>query len=201
MIEIAKKYQGIAAGPENGIKGYQLTYMIAYIRDMALQNNIVAESFETSCPWSNVSALCKNVKQAIYDAGIKYGKQTVKTMWVSFRVTQLYETGAAIYVYFSIKYDNLPMDKVSDIYEEVETRSREEVFRMGGCISHHHGVGKLRKRFMEQSFSNIDMHGQMFRALKNEVDPKNIFAVNNTIYRNAEEREKDMACKVDLEEL
>ena len=52
LIAIAKKYQGVVAGPENGIKGYQLTYMIAYIRDMALQSNIVAESFETSCPWS-----------------------------------------------------------------------------------------------------------------------------------------------------
>lgn len=36
MIRIAKKYKGIVGGPDNGIKGYQLTYMIAYIRDLAL---------------------------------------------------------------------------------------------------------------------------------------------------------------------
>lgn len=117
-------------------------------------------------------------------------------MWVSFRVTQLYETGAAIYVYFSIKYDHLPFDKVSDIYEEIEAKSRDEVFKMGGCISHHHGVGKLRKRFMEQSFPNIDMHCEMYRAIKKQVDPKNIFACNNTIYKDASEREKDMALKI-----
>ena len=52
MYRIAKKYQGLAAGADNGIKGYQLTYMIAYIRDFCLLNNVVAESFETSCPWS-----------------------------------------------------------------------------------------------------------------------------------------------------
>jgi len=52
MIEIAKKYQGMAAGEENGLKGYQLTYMIAYIRDIIIENNGIAESFETSCPWS-----------------------------------------------------------------------------------------------------------------------------------------------------
>ena len=52
MIEIAKKYGGIAGGSENAIKGYQLTYMIAYIRDMAMNAHVVAESFETSCPWS-----------------------------------------------------------------------------------------------------------------------------------------------------
>lgn len=52
MMEIAAKYGGMSGGAENGIKGYQLTYMIAYIRDFCLLNNVVAESFETSCPWS-----------------------------------------------------------------------------------------------------------------------------------------------------
>lgn len=36
LIKISKKYGGMAAGRENGIKGYQLTYMIAYIRDFCL---------------------------------------------------------------------------------------------------------------------------------------------------------------------
>jgi len=92
------------------------------------------------------------------------------------------------------------LDKVSDIYEEIEVKSREEVFRNGGCISHHHGVGKLRKRFMEKTYPNLKMHNEMYRALKNQVDPKNIFAVNNTIYRNEEEREQDMAPKVIIKE-
>ena len=70
-------------------------------------------------------------------------------MFVSFRITQLYETGAAVYVYFSITYDTLPMEKVVDIYEDIENRSREATLAWGGCISHHHGIGKLRKRFMD----------------------------------------------------
>jgi len=36
MFKIAAKYNGLSGGAENGIKGYQLTYMIAYIRDFAL---------------------------------------------------------------------------------------------------------------------------------------------------------------------
>ena len=86
MFEIAAKYGGISGGGENGLKGYQLTYMIAYIRDFCLLNGVVGESFETSCPWGNVSSLCKNVKQAIYDAGARHGIKE-NEMWVSFRVT------------------------------------------------------------------------------------------------------------------
>jgi len=52
MIDISKKYDGLVGGAENGSRGYQLTYMIAYIRDFVIENNIIAESFETSCPWS-----------------------------------------------------------------------------------------------------------------------------------------------------
>ena len=36
MFAIAKKYGGLSGGSENGIKGYQLTFMIAYIRDFCL---------------------------------------------------------------------------------------------------------------------------------------------------------------------
>lgn len=47
--------------------------MIAYVRDFCLWMGQVAESFETSCPWSKVSSLCKNVKESIYLAGEKHG--------------------------------------------------------------------------------------------------------------------------------
>lgn len=113
-------------------------------------------------------------------------------MFVSFRVTQLYETGAAVYVYFSIKYDTLPMEKVVDIYEDVEHRTRQVVMQYGGSISHHHGVGKLRKRFMEKSLSDINLHSKMMQSIKQSIDPKNVFAINNTLYATEEERKKDL---------
>ena len=114
-------------------------------------------------------------------------------MFVSFRVTQLYETGAAVYVYFSITYDKIPMDKVVDIYEDIEHRVRKVVIENGGCVSHHHGVGKLRKRFMEHTTTNLNM--QALEGVKDKLDPKNIFGVNNTIYRSEEERTRDLKDK------
>ena len=71
--KIAKKHMGMSAGSENGIRGYFLTFVIAYIRDFACWHNFVAESFETSCPWSNVSTLCKNVGQRLLKACINRG--------------------------------------------------------------------------------------------------------------------------------
>jgi len=82
------------------------------------------------------------------------------------------------------------MDKVVDIYEDVEHRSREACFLYGGSISHHHGVGKLRKRFMNKTASPINV--TFLNGIKESIDPKNIFAANNTIYRDEEEQAADI---------
>ena len=103
-------------------------------------------------------------------------------MFVSFRVTQLYETGACVYVYFSINWDKLKMEETVDIYEEMEARIREAVLAEGGSISHHHGVGKLRKRFMDHTATNLNRRA--LHGIKSALDPTNVFGVNNTFYAN-----------------
>jgi alkyldihydroxyacetonephosphate synthase len=142
-MKIAKKYQGMAGGAENGLRGYLLTFLIAYTRDFAQQYYVAAESFETSCPWSNVSTLCSRTKQRIIDEAHKQGFSEDK-IWISFRVTQLYETGAAIYVYFALAHRGIE-GNIIEKYEIVEDAARDEVMNAGGCISHHHGIGKIRK--------------------------------------------------------
>jgi hypothetical protein len=58
---IAAKYGGIVGGAENGKRGYLLTFVIAYIRDIAFDYRYIAESFETSCPHSCVDKVSEVV--------------------------------------------------------------------------------------------------------------------------------------------
>ena len=41
-------------------------------------------------------------------------------------------------------------DDLVEKYEAVEDAARDEVMLAGGSISHHHGVGKIRKKFYER---------------------------------------------------
>jgi alkyldihydroxyacetonephosphate synthase len=66
-LATAKKFNGMAAGAENGMRGYLLTFLIAYMRDFGCEHKISAESFETSVQWSNVSTLCKRVTKRIHE--------------------------------------------------------------------------------------------------------------------------------------
>lgn len=49
-------------------------------------------------------------------------------------------------------------------YEEIEDAARIEVMRNGGSISHHHGVGKLRKKFLVNSIGDVGL--EMIRSVK-----------------------------------
>ncbi|CAE7591427.1 AGPS [Symbiodinium sp. KB8] len=105
VYEIGRKYGGIKGGEQNGIRGYFLTYMIAYLRDYAMRYGFIAESFETSVPWSNVLSLCHDVKARIHRECKAVGVK--KTPFVSCRVTQAYDTGAAVYFYFGFSWVGL----------------------------------------------------------------------------------------------
>ena len=95
-----------------------------------------------------------------------------------------------MYVYFGFNYDGINREKVVEIYEDIENDCRDEIMKHGGSISHHHGVGKIRKRFMKRTMSETGLN--FMDDIKKAFDPNNIFAANNTIYREEGEEEREM---------
>lgn len=175
VYDIAAKFGGLAAGEDNGQRGYMLTFVIAYLRDLGMEYYVIGESFETSVPWDRVLDICRNVKARIIgeckNKGVQF--QPLSTC----RVTQTYDTGACVYFYFAFNYRGLS-DPVH-VYEQVERAAREEILANGGSLSHHHGVGKLRKEWMRETVSNVGMG--MLQSVKDYVDPKNIFGNRNLL--------------------
>lgn len=170
---LAKKFGGMKAGEENGKRGYQLTFGIAYIRDFVMNHYFLAESFETSVSWSQVLPLCENVKQRIHAEHQKRGLPGKP--FVTCRVTQIYETGVCVYFYFGYYFKGVAHP--SEIYHEMEEAAREEVLKNGGSLSHHHGIGKLREKFLPQIKSETALHWA--REVKKAVDPQNVFGAGN----------------------
>lgn len=173
VYEIAKKHSGFPAGAENGQRGYQLTWGIAYIRDFVMDHWVIAESFETSVPWSKLTTMVDNVKRRVLQEHKAHGLPGLP--FITARVTQVYDTGACVYFYFAFSYKGLA--NPTHTFHEIENVAREEILRSGGSLSHHHGVGKLRQHFMHQILSPAAL--QMHDALKKAVDPQNIFGAGN----------------------
>lgn len=173
LYAIAARHGGMKAGSENGRRGYQLTYSIAYIRDFLMNYYIIAESFETSVAWSDALALCTNVKKRLSE---EYARRKLPGKpFVTARVTQIYRTGVCIYFYFGFYYKGVPNPQ--EVYLELENIARDEILKAGGSLSHHHGVGKLRQAYLPRIMSPAAV--QWKRDLKKSLDPANIFGAGN----------------------
>jgi alkyldihydroxyacetonephosphate synthase len=170
---LAARHRGLRAGAENGERGYQLTFAIAYIRDFMMRHWVLGESFETAVPWSRALALCANVKERLWQEHAKRGLPG--RPFVSCRVTQLYETGVCLYFYFAIHYKGV--EDASEVFAELERAARDEILRSGGSLSHHHGIGKLRQPFLDRVFAPAALAWR--ERLKQAVDPENLFACGN----------------------
>ena len=170
---IAKRHGGTCGGAANGRHGYDLTYCIAYFRDFVIKYYVLGDSFETSVPWTRALTLCDNVKRNVNDAYA--ARQLPGRPFISCRVTQVYPTGVAIYFYLAFYHKGV--DDPCRVYSELERVARDTILKSGGALSHHHGVGKKRAAFLSHVMSPIGR--QMSRAIKDAVDPTNVFGINN----------------------
>ncbi|CAH2106121.1 unnamed protein product [Euphydryas editha] len=175
LNSIAAQYGGVPGGAKNGEMGYTLTFVIAYLRDLALEYNVVAESFETSVCWERALALCANTKACVR---AECARRAIRHYFVSCRLTQTYDAGCCIYFYFG--FQAMGLENAVHIYEEIEEAARNEIIASGGSISHHHGVGKLRKKWYTDTVSEPGKC--LLLAAKKALDPDNIFALGNMAF-------------------
>jgi alkyldihydroxyacetonephosphate synthase len=173
VAAVAARHGGVQAGSENGRRGYQLTFGIAYIRDFVMKHHVLAESFETSVAWSRIEAVCSNVRRRVEDehrARALPGKP-----FLSCRVTQLYDTGVCIYFYLAYYFKGVA--DPAGTFAEIERAAREEILAAGGSLSHHHGVGKIRQRFLPEV--QPPLAASLVTAAKQALDPTNVFGARN----------------------
>lgn len=179
VYRIAAKYGGMKGGSENGAKGYELTFGIAYLRDWLMNHYLIAESFETSVPWSQLLSLCNNTKEKLFKEHQAMGLPGKP--FVTCRVTQVYNTGACVYFYLGMSYKGV--ENPPHTFNKLENIAREEIMRSGGSLSHHHGIGKLRQHFLPKIMSDTMIEWN--RLMKDAVDPDNIFGVGNLYDKNS----------------
>jgi len=171
--KLVKKYDGILGGSENGKAGYNLTHAIAYIRDFLSEYGVIGETFETSIEWDKIEDMAESVKTVLQKESKKY----INTKpFLSYRVSQTYNTGVCVYFTFAFykDEDKTPNDAI-EIYHTLENKMRKVMKEKGGSISHHHGVGKIKAKELNSEF--VEIHKQ----IKNVFDKNDILCNNNYI--------------------
>ncbi|GAX13442.1 alkyldihydroxyacetonephosphate synthase [Fistulifera solaris] len=173
LKKLISRHGGFNLGAAVGEQGYNFTFLIAYLRDFALTYNFLGDSFESFVPWSKIKTVVDSVKDRIRR---EHAQRCLPgSPFIGCRVTQLYHEGACLYFYFSMSSANVT--NPSRVFLDIEHAAREEILRLGGSLSHHHGIGKTRSAFLGDIDSPqwIDAKQNLKRAL----DPDNIFGAQN----------------------
>jgi len=93
---------------------------------------------------------------------------SIEGMFVaSVHQSHAYLDGACLYFTFAAK----PEGDVEEFYRRAWDVATRAVLASGGALSHHHGVGRNRARFVREALgSGYDV----LVAMKRELDPNNI---------------------------
>ena len=172
---LAKKYNGLLGGSKEGKVGYNITMVIAYIREFFVPQGILGETLETAVPWSKVNQVKDEANKLLTELHKKYDLPG-KPFFCS-RISKVYHTGICMYNTMGINVRGIKNPE--KVFSDIEHKIRECFIKNGGSISHHHGVGKLRRDFMPETISpgSIDV----IQGIKKSQDPNNIFGISNSI--------------------
>ena len=173
---LAKEYNPVFAGSSQGKSGYNLTLAIAYIRDFFMDQNIIGETLESAVPWSDVIKVSEAVTTKLQDLHKKYNLPG--SFLFGSRLSKIYHSGACMYNTIAMSFKGV--EKPEEVFGEIEHALRKTIIKNGGSISHHHGVGKLRKDFIPDMISDGSV--QLIKDIKKSQDPTNVFGVANNVF-------------------
>ncbi|MEX2381757.1 MAG: FAD-binding oxidoreductase [Opitutales bacterium] len=176
LSRLLRAHGGLSGGEEGGKRGYRVTFAIAYIRDFLNKLGIIGETFETSAPWSRIGAITGAVEREL--RALCKASGVAGMPYLSYRISQSYQTGVCIY--FTMGFSGRELDHPEETYKKIEHRLREVILEQGGSLSHHHGVGKVRRDFVSRVHSEASV--EALQALKEALDPKNVFASRNNVF-------------------
>jgi alkyldihydroxyacetonephosphate synthase len=122
------------------------------------ENGLVVDTIEVAANWSLLAALHDSVLRAL--------RQCAGMIAVSVHQSHAYLDGACLYFTFAAKPDDAPT-----FYRLAWDVAMHEVIARGGAISHHHGVGRNRARFVADALGDSF---SLLAGLKSLLDPLGI---------------------------
>lgn len=143
------------------------------LQDFFFDMGFLNDSIEPSVSWAKCWTMIDTVKKT-------WAKEVEKRKLLNllaFRISQIYNDGVCVYMYFGIG-PTTERDQL-ETYEELINIIRQVIKISGGSLSHHHGIGKKGSKGYVEAVSKVG--GDLFKAIKTQVDPKNIFDAGNLV--------------------
>jgi alkyldihydroxyacetonephosphate synthase len=135
-----------------------------YLQSALIPYAVMVDTFETACTWSRFDALDHAVRAGLAEAMAPWGGGLV-----SMRFSHVYPDGPAPYYTFGVRAD---VGHELEQHESIKRAASDALTGAGGTITHHHAVGRLHQRHVEDE--RPALFGEVLRAAKRVLDPESI---------------------------
>lgn len=157
-LKICDQLGGKNRGPEPAINWYKNRYHVSYKMSKVFYYGAFVDTVEVAATWQKVEALYARVRDAIRNQA-----------FVMAHFSHAYPEGCSIYFTFiSAAADSRKAEKK---HKEVWRRAMEATLHVGGTISHHHGVGLSKGRYLVEEMGDMM---RVLRCVKEAADPEDI---------------------------
>jgi alkyldihydroxyacetonephosphate synthase len=130
--------------------------------DEYLNQNIILDTIEMAATWDKIGP--------IYHDAIASLNEVDKMLNASAHSSHAYRSG--INLYFTFASLSADASKMDDMYHDCWRRVMEATIKGGGGISHHHGIGRVRRNYMTAEIGQTGVN--LLRNMKKTIDPNNI---------------------------
>ncbi|MBW2323835.1 MAG: FAD-binding oxidoreductase [Deltaproteobacteria bacterium] len=127
--------------------------------DVFLDKGIILDTIEIAATWDRIGKIYRDVIASL--------KEVDNILTASAHSSHCYRSGVNLYFTFAVR----PTDpnKMADAYRECWRRTLSATLEGGGGISHHHGIGRLRRDWLPQEIGQSGVG--LLKALKRVLDP------------------------------
>lgn len=129
--------------------------------EAALERGVIVDTIEIAATWDRIGP--------IYEETVRSLGQVEGIIAASAHSSHTYRSGLNLYFTFIARPEDPAV--MSDIYRECWRRTMEATVNGGGGISHHHGIGRVRRDWMLDEIGPAGV--TLLKNIKKALDPTN----------------------------
>ena len=162
---VEEEFKGEAMGEEPVKHWLETRFIVKEVSEFA-PLGVVIDTIEAAVNWSGAVELYHSVVNAM--------KSVKGVLFASAHASHFYPQGVCFYFTFA----GIPPKKMSaaEFYNRVWDSAMRATLESGGTISHHHGIGRHRARWLEEE---LDGAYGLLKRIKRAVDEENLMNPGN----------------------
>ncbi|MBN2283716.1 MAG: FAD-binding oxidoreductase [Deltaproteobacteria bacterium] len=162
---IIGRHGAVSVGRSMG-KGWKKNrFRTPYLRNTLWDAGYAVDTLETSVPWDRVEETMDEIERVIGKGLMPFDEN----VHVFTHLSRIYATGSSIYTQFVFRLGETPEATV-ERWKILKDAASRVIVKVGGTISHQHGVGIDHKPYLEAEKGSVGMG--LLKEITTYLDPE-----------------------------